>query len=79
VNKAEKSNSEIQKGLYRHYKGGEYQVLDVAVHSETEELMVVYRPQYGEKKLWVRPLRMFVENIQVDGCQVARFELIRAD
>lgn len=79
MNKSEKTNSEIQKGLYRHYKGGEYEVLDVAVHSETEELMVVYRPQYGDKKLWVRPLNMFAENILVDGHPVARFELVRAD
>jgi len=79
VNKFAGGCNTIQKGLYRHYKGGEYQVLDVATHSETEELMVVYRPLYGEQNLWVRPLSMFAEKIEVDSRQVARFELIKTD
>ena len=60
-------------GIYRHYKGGRYQVLDVARHSETEELLVVYRPLYGERALWVRPLMMFTESVAVDGRVEARF------
>ncbi|WP_372758215.1 DUF1653 domain-containing protein [Litorivivens sp.] len=60
-------------GRYRHYKGGEYEVLGTARHSETEELLVVYRPLYGERGLWVRPLTMFTENVQVGEASVPRF------
>ena len=60
-------------GFYRHYKGGEYQVVDVARHSETEEWLVVYRPCYGERGLWVRPLAMFTEDVIVDGVATPRF------
>lgn len=66
-------------GLYRHYKGNEYRVLGTAIHSETEELLVVYQPQYGEGRLWVRPLQMFVESVETDAGEVARFSLIEAD
>lgn len=66
----------IQSGIYRHYKGNDYEVIGVAFHSETEEQLVVYRPLYGERKLWVRPLAMFTEHINVDGKQVQRFELV---
>ena len=60
-------------GRYRHYKGGAYEVLGVATHSETEERLVVYRPLYGEGALWVRPLAMFVEWVEVDGERKPRF------
>lgn len=60
-------------GRYRHYKGGEYTVIGLAIHSESGEWMVVYRPEYGEKRMWVRPLAMFLENIVVDGVTVPRF------
>ena len=66
----------IISGRYRHYKGGEYQVIDVAKHSETEELLVVYRPLYGDHELWVRPLAMFTETVQFAGKETPRFELI---
>ncbi len=62
-------------GRYRHYKGGAYEVLGVATHSETEERLVVYRPLYGEGALWVRPLAMFVEWIEVDGERRPRFAI----
>ena len=65
--------NEPKPGRYRHYKGGEYQVIGTARHSETEELVVVYRPLYGEGRLWVRPLTMFTENVVIDGKSVARF------
>ncbi|ARS53143.1 DUF1653 domain-containing protein [Kushneria konosiri] len=64
-------------GVYRHYKGSDYEVLGVAHHSETEEPLVVYRALYGEFGLWVRPLSMFRENVEIDGEPVARFSLIR--
>ena len=63
-------------GKYRHYKGNEYQVLGTTYHSETQELMVLYRPLYGDRALWVRPYDMFNEQIQVEGRIVARFALI---
>ena len=63
-------------GRYRHYKGVEYQVIDVARHSETEEWLVVYRTLYGDRGLWVRPLTMFMERIEHNGSQVQRFALI---
>lgn len=63
----------LAKGTYRHYKGPLYDVIGLARHSETEEWLVVYRPQYGERGLWVRPLTMFTETVEVDGRSVPRF------
>ena len=67
----------IKPGLYRHYKGNEYQVIDVARHSETEEAFVVYRALYGERGMWIRPLEMFSETVEREGELIARFEYIR--
>jgi cyclomaltodextrinase / maltogenic alpha-amylase / neopullulanase len=71
---------ELRKGKYRHYKGRLYEVIDVARHSETLEEMVVYRTLYtnenGEQTLWVRPLRMFTEDVVVDGKPMPRFESV---
>ncbi len=64
---------EIPPGRYRHYKGNEYTVLGVARHSETLEELVVYRQEYGDHGLWVRPAAMFAETVMVDGKAVARF------
>ena len=66
---------ELQPGLYRHYKGGTYQVIGVARHSETDEQLVVYRCVYDNDSLWVRPLTMFLETVLVDGRKIPRFEL----
>ena len=68
----------LKPGTYRHYKGNEYEVIGVARHSETEEYLVVYRPLYGERGLWVRPLTMFCESVVVEGRQVPRFEFLSA-
>jgi hypothetical protein len=68
----------LARGRYRHYKGGEYEVYEVARHSETDERLVVYRPSYGERELWVRPLDMFIETVIVDGEEVPRFKLIES-
>jgi hypothetical protein len=79
--------STIKKGLYRHYKGKNYEVIDVARHSETQEVLVVYKALYetkfgeapgtespwGKEILWVRPLAMFSEHVNVDGKSVPRF------
>ena len=61
-------------GRYRHYKGGEYEVLGVARHSETHEPLVVYRPLCNATGWWVRPHAMFFEAVDVDGARRARFE-----
>ncbi|MBL4819411.1 MAG: DUF1653 domain-containing protein [Gammaproteobacteria bacterium] len=66
----------MKQGKYRHYKGNNYEVLGIARHSETDEELVVYRPMYGEKGLWVRPLGMFNETVEVEGRQLPRFEYI---
>ena len=66
----------VIKGIYKHYKGNLYEVIDVAKHSETEEEHVVYRTLYGDYSLWVRPLAMFIETVELDGQQIARFEYI---
>lgn len=63
----------LQTGKYRHYKGKEYDVIGLATHSETQEKMVVYRTLYGEFDLWVRPLTMFNESVEVNGELVPRF------
>lgn len=64
----------LRPGRYRHYKGNDYQVLDIARHSETEQWLVVYRCLYGDYSLWVRPLSMFIEMVSVDGCELERFK-----
>jgi hypothetical protein len=64
---------ELAPGRYRHYKGRDYIVLGVARHSETEELLVVYRTDYGDRSLWVRPLQMFTEKVYVEGHWQPRF------
>jgi hypothetical protein len=63
-------------GRYRHFKGGEYEVIGVARHSETDELLVVYRPLYNDSGLWVRPAAMFLEPVTHNGAVVARFTYI---
>ena len=72
------SETVLRPGIYRHYKGGMYEVIDVARHSETREPMVVYRALYGEFGLWVRPLAMFIEHVQHEGRSVERFCFERA-
>ncbi|MCC2617890.1 DUF1653 domain-containing protein [Aestuariibacter halophilus] len=66
----------IAPGRYRHYKGNDYEVIGVATHSEDESQLVVYRPFYGERALWVRPLSMFTETVEVDGKSIPRFARI---
>jgi hypothetical protein len=60
-------------GRYRHYKGGEYQVIGTVRHSETLEPMTLYRALYGEQGLWVRPAAMFAEEVVIDGVRQPRF------
>ena len=67
-------SSTIKPGRYRHFKGGEYEVLGIARHSETLEEFVVYRAVSGEHGLWIRPAAMFLEEIERDGKKMPRFE-----
>lgn len=66
----------LRPGRYRHYKGGEYEVVSVARHSETQEPLVVYRPLYNDTGWWVRPHAMFVEDVEVDGRRQPRFAFV---
>ena len=66
----------VLPGQYRHFKGGEYEVLAVATHSETHEPMVVYRPLYNDSGWWVRSLAMFLDTVTHEGRTVSRFEHI---
>ncbi|ATZ74067.1 DUF1653 domain-containing protein [Idiomarina sp. X4] len=67
----------ITPGIYEHYKGNRYRVIDTVTHSETEETLVLYQPLYGEQKLWVRPYDMFTESVNLEGQRVCRFRLIK--
>ena len=66
----------LSPGLYHHYKGNDYEVLDLVRHSETDEILVLYRPRYGTGGLWVRPLTMFTEEVLVEGVLVPRFRYV---
>ncbi len=69
-------DSIIKGGTYRHYKGNNYLVLDIARHSETLEPMVVYKALYGEGDVWVRPAHMWNETVMHNGEPVPRFKYI---
>jgi hypothetical protein len=68
----------ILKGRYRHYKGGQYQVIDLARHSETEEWFVIYETRYvnEDPTTWVRPADTFIETVEIGGEVIARFQFI---
>ena len=66
-------------GVYRHYKGNLYQVLDTARHSETREPMTLYRALYGDRGLWVRPATMFLETVTINGTRQPRFVRLDTD
>ena len=69
-------SSIISLGKYEHYKGGQYEVLGIAKHSETREEFVVYKALYGGGELWIRPLKMFLEEVDFNGKKVSRFKYI---
>lgn len=59
-------------GIYKHYKGGMYNVVGLGRHTETEEELVIYEDAIGN--LWARPLEMFMDKVEVNGVMVPRFE-----
>ena len=69
---------EIPLGRYRHFKGNEYEVLMLAYHSETEEIMVVYRALYGDRSVWTRPSTMWLDEVERDGRKQKRFTYLGA-
>ena len=68
----------LKLGKYKHYKGKEYEVIGIARHSETLEELVVYKALYQNdgENLWVRPLQMFLEVVEIEGKKMPRFELL---
>jgi len=69
----------MKTGTYKHYKGKHYKVIGTAKHSETLEELVVYQQLYGEMGLWVRPLAMFNESVEIEGTLVPRFEWLSSE
>ncbi|QOY52601.1 DUF1653 domain-containing protein [Candidatus Sulfurimonas baltica] len=69
----------MKTGIYEHYKGNRYEVIDTLRHSETEELMVLYRAMYGDETLWARPYTMFFEEVEVNNTLVPRFRYIGSE
>jgi len=67
----------IKPGLYRHYKGNDYYVFQLAHHSETREPLVVYQCLYGDFSWWVRPHSMFTETVEIGGEVITRFQFVR--
>jgi len=72
----EEPAADVEPGRYRHFKGGEYEVLCMATNSETMERMVVYRALYGERGVWVRPAKMWNEELTRGGTVYRRFTRI---
>jgi hypothetical protein len=68
----------IETGHYRHYKGGDYEVIGVVRHSETLEPLVLYRPLHNDTGLWVRPWAMFLQTVEHEGRVQPRFARVRA-
>ena len=69
----------MKTGIYKHYKGNRYKVIGTAKHSETLEELVIYQQLYGEMGLWVRPLAMFNETVEIEGTLVPRFEWLSSE
>ena len=72
-----KQQPQLAAGIYRHYKGNDYQVLGLVRHSETEEWLVLYKTLYGDFSSWVRPLAMFTESVTTADGEVPGFRLIQ--
>jgi len=66
----------LKLGKYLHYKGKEYEVIGIGKHSETLEDLVIYKKLYDDGGLWVRSLKMFLEEVEIDGKKVPRFKYL---
>ena len=73
---AENTTKEIKPGIYLHFKGGEYEVINFATHSETGEKLVIYRNLHNTSEVWARPVEMFAEKVDVNGRKTDRFTFI---
>ena len=71
-----KKAKSLKIGEYEHYKGHRYKTLFIGRHSETLKELVVYQAEYGNRGIWVRPLEMFLEKVEVDGKKVPRFKYV---
>jgi hypothetical protein len=76
IGRARLASQRPKPGIYRHFKGQQYRVIETALHSETLQAFVVYRALYGDENLWIRPRSMFLGDVEVDGAKRPRFELI---
>ncbi len=66
----------VKVGCYRHYKGQEFTVIGVAVHSETKKELVIYRNDFGDHGLKVRPKDQFLGTVEVEGRMIPRFQYV---
>jgi molecular chaperone GrpE len=70
---------ELKKGIYRHYKGGQYRVLNEVMDSETKAELVVYQDINDEAKVWARPKKMFLQEVEIKGIKKPRFEFLQVE
>lgn len=69
-------NHELRKGVYEHFKGKRYELLDVGKDSESLEEVVIYKALYGDGQIWIRPLKMFLGKVELNGKKVPRFKFV---
>ena len=72
---------DVKLGKYKHYKGNMYNVIGIGRHSETLEEFVIYQALYnskefGKDQIWIRPKKMFLENVIINGKEIPRFEFL---
>ncbi|OED37365.1 hypothetical protein AB833_24120 [Chromatiales bacterium (ex Bugula neritina AB1)] len=72
-----KTNNSVVPGVYRHFKGGTYCVFVSASHTEIDQELVVYASMHGDRKLWARPVKKFLQTVEVGGEMVPRFSFVR--
>lgn len=70
------NSKNLKLGIYQHFKGNKYEVIGIAKHSETLEEMVVYKALYRNGDLWIRPIKMFLEKVEINNKLVDRFKYI---